>query len=290
MKGIVAVDRHWGIGKDGALLYKSKNDMELFKRFTENKVVVMGRKTFDSLPNGEPLKNRMNIVISNTMSLDKDNLFIGDINSVNDKLKEYNTDNIFIIGGSSIYKKFMNRIDTFYVTHIEASRLDTGAIPDTFMPNLIFENFIPDRCLNCKYNNKFWMHVCEWKAAEANGPKAALYCDFLDEDPVCIYSMNLVEWKSIDSNKLDLNWKTKNAIVKSIGTYAVNQPITDTEISQGVWRSEIELSFITNPPNSIRGLRPVPTYIRVCGFGADAVQSAYNLRKSIGVLKNTLLK
>lgn len=290
MKGIVAVDRHWGIGKDGALLYKSKNDMELFKRYTENKVVVMGRKTFDSLPNGEPLKNRMNIVISNTMSLDKDNLFIGNIDSVNDKLKEYNTDNIIIIGGSSIYKKFMNRIDTFYVTHIEASRLDTGIIPDTFMPNLIFENFLPDRCFNCKYNNKFLMHIDEWKAAEANGPKAALYCDFLDEDPVCIYSMNLVDWKSIDSNKLNLDDKEKNVMVKSLCFGAINQLITDTEISQGVWRSDVELFFTTNPPNTIRGLRPVPAYLRVCGFGANSEQSSYNLIKSIRVLKDTLLK
>lgn len=290
MKGIVAVDRQWGIGKDGALLYKSKNDMELFKRFTENKVVVMGRKTFDSLPNGEPLKNRMNIVISNTMSLDKDNLFIGNIDSVNDKLKEYNTDNIIIIGGSSIYKKFMNRIDTFYVTHIEVSRLDTGIIPDTFMPNLIFENFLPDRCFNCKYNNKFLMHIDEWKAAEANGPKAALYCDFLDEDPVCIYSMNLVDWKSIDSNKLDLDDKEKNVMAKSLCSGDINQLITDTEISQGVWRSEVKLFFITNPPNTIRGLRPVPAYLRVCGFGANSEQSSYNLIKSIRVLKDTLLK
>lgn len=290
MKGIVAVDRHWGIGKDGVLLYKSKNDMKLFKRFTENKVVVMGRKTFDSLPNGEPLKNRMNIVISNTMSLDKDNLFIGDINSVNDKLKEYNTDNIIIIGGSSIYKKFMNRIDTFYVTHIEASRLDTGIIPDTFMPNLIFENFLPDRCFNCKYDNKFWMHIDEWKAAEANGPKAALYCDFLDEDPVCIYSMNLGEWKSIDSNKLDLDGKAKRVIAKSLCSDIINELITDAEISQGVWRSEVKLFLVNNPPNSIRGLRPIPAYIRVCGFGANPEQSEYNLRKYIRILKDNLFK
>ena len=281
MKGIVAVDKHWGIGKDGGLLYRSKNDMELFKRLTENKVVVMGRKTFDSLPNGEPLKNRMNIVVSNSMSLDKDNLFIGNIDSVNDKLKEYDTNNIFIIGGSSIYEEFMNRIDTFYVTHIEVSRIDTNIVPDTFMPNLIFENFIPDRYFNCRYDDKYWMHIDEWKAAEANGPKAALYCEFLDKDPVCIYSMDLGIWKSTDSNKLDLNENTINVIVKSLHLHNMDKLVTDTEISQGVWRSDIELSLMSNRPYRIRGLRPVPVYIRACGFGANNVESLYNLKNYI---------
>jgi len=292
MKGIVAVDKHWGIGKDGGLLYQSKKDMKLFKNCTMNKVVVMGRKTFDSLPDRKPLKDRVNIVISNNEKLDTDNLFIGNLDEVNEKLKQYNTEDIFIIGGSSIYKEFMNRIDTFYVTHIEASHLDTGCIPDTFMPNLIFENFLPDRCLNARYNFNFNMHVSEWKAAEANGPKAALYCQFLDEEPVCIYTMSMGEWKCVDTSKdlLLFDSKTKQSIYKAVSVCYNVKMISSEEISQGIWRSEIELDCINDICNKLRGIRPIPSYLRVCGFGANDKQSESNLYDAVNSLKIELLK
>lgn len=290
MKGIVAVDKHWGIGKDGDLLHRSKEDMKLFKGFTTNKVVVMGRKTFDSLPNRGPLKNRMNIVISNSEKLNTDNLFIGNLDEVNEKLKQYDTEDIFIIGGASIYKEFMNRIDTFYVTHIEASHLDTGKVPDTYMPNLIFENFLPDRCMNARYNTNFNMHIDEWKAAEANGPKGALYCEFLDEEPVCIFTMDMKEWKSTDSNQhfLSINSKSKNIIYKSIPSWMSMPKFVSTEISQGIWRSDAEFNFISNMPNILRGIRPRIAYLRICGFGANEDQSLSNCSDTIESLKTVL--
>ena len=66
ISAIVAVDEDWGIGFNGELLEKIPEDMEFFKDLTSNHIVVMGRKTWDSLPN-KPLKDRINIIISNSM-------------------------------------------------------------------------------------------------------------------------------------------------------------------------------------------------------------------------------
>ena len=63
MKLIVAVDRHWGIGKDNKLLFSLKTDMAFFKKTTTGKIVVMGKNTFLSFPGG-PLKNRINVVLT----------------------------------------------------------------------------------------------------------------------------------------------------------------------------------------------------------------------------------
>ena len=67
MNIIVNVDKNWAIGKGGALLFPIDADLKNFKRLTLNKIVVMGRKTLESLPGGKPLKDRRNIVLSKTL-------------------------------------------------------------------------------------------------------------------------------------------------------------------------------------------------------------------------------
>ena len=128
---IVAVDNNWGIGYQGQLLEYLPPDMKYFKDITSGSAVIMGRKTWDSLPK-KPLPNRLNIVISNKknvilnketirMSLDDLLLIINDI--------QYD---LFIIGGGEIYKQLLPYCDRVYVTLIEKSHDNV----DTYFPNL----------------------------------------------------------------------------------------------------------------------------------------------------------
>ncbi|MDR0817732.1 MAG: dihydrofolate reductase, partial [Clostridiales Family XIII bacterium] len=64
MNAIVAADLNWGIGKDGGLLVRLPDDMKFFREQTMNSIVVMGRKTFESLPGGKPLDGRINCILT----------------------------------------------------------------------------------------------------------------------------------------------------------------------------------------------------------------------------------
>ena len=106
MKAIVAVDEAWGIGKDGKLLTHLPEDMKFFRTVTKGKVVVMGRKTLQSFPDAKPLKNRINIVLTSDDTMNGEGLIV--YRSVDDalkQLKEYDSDDVYIIGGQSIYEQ-----------------------------------------------------------------------------------------------------------------------------------------------------------------------------------------
>lgn len=132
MNLIVAVDNNWAIGKDNKLLVSIPADMKFFRTMTADSVVIMGRKTLESFPNGKPLKNRINIVITKDKSYTKEDVIV--VHSVDEAIEEahkYNK-NIFIIGGASIYTQFLAFCDTAYVTKISNS-FDS---PDSYFPNL----------------------------------------------------------------------------------------------------------------------------------------------------------
>ena len=155
---IVAADENWCIGKNGQLLDHLPDDMMYFRKITKNKIVMMGKKTQESLPNHLFLKNRINIVFSKEKhddyyESDKKGdtyvYYLTDINDVPDLIKlinhmyinmdmyanSYMTDgDIFVIGGAQIYKYFLENdlIDTIYLTQIH-HKYDDG---DTFIPNL----------------------------------------------------------------------------------------------------------------------------------------------------------
>lgn len=124
LKMIVAVDNRWAIGYKNNLLCHLPNDLKRFKQLTsgENKIVVMGRKTLDSLPNGEPLVNRINIVITRDHGFQKKGVIV--VNSVKQLkaeltlLEMVNNMDIFIIGGQSIYDCFIDDVSEIYVTKI----------------------------------------------------------------------------------------------------------------------------------------------------------------------------
>jgi dihydrofolate reductase len=120
MKAIVAVDLNWGIGCKGKLLQRIPEDMKFFKEMTIGKVVVMGRETFESLPNQEPLKNRTNFVLSRNKSFNNEKVIIcRSLDELFQKLEKHNSDDVFVIGGESIYTQLLPYCTEAYVTKIE---------------------------------------------------------------------------------------------------------------------------------------------------------------------------
>lgn len=133
MNAIVAISKNWGIGCDGKLLFNIPEDMKQFKEKTKGKVVVMGRKTLESLPNGQPLFERVNIVLTKDVSYTNGRaIVVNSIDELMETLTEYNTKDIFIIGGSSIYKQMLPHCDTVYLTIVD--KVDMKA--DAFFPRL----------------------------------------------------------------------------------------------------------------------------------------------------------
>lgn len=112
-KIIACINSKNALGKDGELLYHIGNDMKNFARQTKDNVVIMGRKTYESLPNGLPLSDRVNIVLtrSKDFSVDMglDNVYI--VHSVQDVIELceafFSDKELFVIGGSEIYAKFL---------------------------------------------------------------------------------------------------------------------------------------------------------------------------------------
>jgi len=116
MKAIVAIDQNWGIGKDNKLLFKIPKDLERFKALTINNIVIMGRNTYDSLNLEAGLPDRTNIVLSHrpiNSSTIRSCVFDGFIFEPDE-----NTDNVFVIGGASIYELLLPYCDTVYVTKV----------------------------------------------------------------------------------------------------------------------------------------------------------------------------
>lgn len=122
MNIIVAVDKKWGIGNKGELLVSIPNDKKLFREETFGKVIIMGRKTFESLPGKQALYGRENIVLSADKSFSPKNTKVfSSVEAVLEYLKKsgYSGDDIYIIGGESIYKQFLPYCDTAHVTAID---------------------------------------------------------------------------------------------------------------------------------------------------------------------------
>lgn len=140
ISAIVAVDENWGIGYNGDLLAHIPNDLKYFKELTTNHVVMMGRKTWDSLPN-KPLKDRLNLVItSGERQYGEGTCFIGMAEAMARLAHLEEDDEWFIIGGGSIYEQLLPLCDRVYVTKI----LKKFENVDTYFPNLdISPNWAP---------------------------------------------------------------------------------------------------------------------------------------------------
>ena len=132
MNIIVAADKNWAIGKDNKLLVSIPADMKMFRQETTGKVVVMGRKTLESFPNGLPLKNRTNIVLTGNKDYKvKDAIIVHTIEELLEEIKQYPAEDVYVIGGESVYRALLPYCDKAYVT-----RIDHAYLADTYFPNL----------------------------------------------------------------------------------------------------------------------------------------------------------
>ena len=132
MNLIVAVDKNWAIGKENKLLVSIPQDMKFFRETTMGKVVVMGRKTLESFPGGQPLKKRTNIVITRDKKYSvKDAIVVHSVEEALEELKDYNSEDIYVIGGESIYRQMLPHCHVAHVT-----KIDHAYEADTYFPNL----------------------------------------------------------------------------------------------------------------------------------------------------------
>ena len=131
ISAIVAVDNNWGIGYNGGLLEHIPEDLKYFKEITTNHVVVMGRKTWDSLPK-KPLPNRINCVITKEAKSSNEEVAYYSMNCIKMTMKKRRDYEYFIIGGGQIYKELLPLCDCVYVTKIYKEHSNV----DTYFPNL----------------------------------------------------------------------------------------------------------------------------------------------------------
>ena len=116
MNLIAAVDRNWAIGKNNELLVR----------------IPMGRKTLESFPNGLPLKNRTNIVLTHNPNYAvKDAIIVHSLDELHEELKKYNSEDIYVIGGEKIYEQLLDECDVAHIT-----KIDYAYDADAHFPNL----------------------------------------------------------------------------------------------------------------------------------------------------------
>ena len=160
MKMIVAVDENWAIGNGNKLLCHIPEDLKYFKKKTEGKVVIMGRKTLESLPGGKPLPNRTNVILTRDMSFEKDGCMV--VHSVEEVLslkEKYSDDELMVTGGASVYRELLPYCDTCYVTKIH-ERFEA----DTHIPNLDQdENLIIRMHSGMKEDNGYKFQFLEYR-------------------------------------------------------------------------------------------------------------------------------
>lgn len=132
MNIIVAVDKNWAIGYQNKLLISIPEDMRFFRDETMNKVVIMGKNTLESFPGGRPLKNRINIVIAPEQNYRvEDAIVVHSIEEALDKIKAYRSEDVYVIGGASIYSQMLDHCDVAHIT-----KIDYAYQADTYFPNL----------------------------------------------------------------------------------------------------------------------------------------------------------
>ncbi len=132
MNLIVAVDRNWAIGCKNNLLVRIPADHKNFRRETTGKVVVLGRKTLETFPQGMPLPNRTNIILSTNPSYQvKGADVVHSKEELLEKLKEYPSEDVYIIGGESVYRMMLPYCDVAHVT-----KIDHAYEADAYFPNL----------------------------------------------------------------------------------------------------------------------------------------------------------
>ncbi len=137
---IVAIPTNLAIGKNNQLIWDLPKDMKFFMETTTGHPVIMGRKNYESIPEKyRPLKNRLNVIITRNKNYKADGCIV--VNNILDSLKALSVKNyeeVFVIGGGEIYKRFLENdlIDRMYITHI-----DESFDGDTFFPKVDYNKW-----------------------------------------------------------------------------------------------------------------------------------------------------
>ena len=154
IKLIAAIDRNFAIGKRGSLLFKIPEDLKLFKRLTTGHIVLMGRKTFESL-GCKPLPDRVNLVISTTKQYENDGVitFESITTAVEYSKQNFPDKDLYIIGGGKVYRQCMGLADEVILTVYDKAYEDV----DTYFPAVPETEFREEKTLlegsfeDCKY-------------------------------------------------------------------------------------------------------------------------------------------
>ena len=133
---LVALSNNYVIGVNNDLPWKLKKDLQHFSAYTQNKVIVMGRKTFESI--GRPLPNRKNIVISSTLSSTNEIQIVNSLEQAISEATDWNKENnlveeVVLIGGGYIFKESINLVNKLVLT-----RVNCDIDGDVFYPRLDF--------------------------------------------------------------------------------------------------------------------------------------------------------
>ena len=120
MNIIAAVDNHWAIGNRNDLLVRIPNDQKFFREETMGKVIVLGRKTLETFPQGMPLQGRKNIILSTNRDYRvKNALVLHSRDELLDELENYRSQDIYVVGGASIYRQMLPYCDVAHITKID---------------------------------------------------------------------------------------------------------------------------------------------------------------------------
>ena len=131
MNLIVAADENWAIGNKNELLVRIPADQKFFRETTMGKVVVMGRKTLETFPNGLPLMGRTNIVLTHDKKFRVPGaLIVHDMEELHEELEKYNSEDIYVIGGESVYRQLIDECDVAHVTKIDFAYDADAHFPD----------------------------------------------------------------------------------------------------------------------------------------------------------------
>ncbi len=132
MNIIVAADNNWAMGNKGQLLVTIPNEQKHFREETAGKVVVMGRKSLANFPQGMPLAGRTSIILSKDPKFTvKGGIVVHSIEELLKELEKYPTQDVYVIGGKSVYEQLLPYCDVIHVT-----KIDHEYQADTYFPNL----------------------------------------------------------------------------------------------------------------------------------------------------------
>ncbi len=120
MNIVVTVDENWAVGRQDKLLVQIPADQRNFQRLTMGGTVVMGRKTLQAMPQGQPLYGRNNIILSENRDFKvRGTQVLHSLEELYDKIKNISDEDIYVCGGESLYRQLLKQCDTAYVTMVE---------------------------------------------------------------------------------------------------------------------------------------------------------------------------